>query len=137
MFRMHTFSTAPPDITVPPEDVTVAAPNQAMFTCTAKSFPVSTITWVRINSDGSETNLISGGNLLISSFPAAQMVTSNLTFSTTNLILTAGYVCVATNTMGSDNATAQLIVNGKLHIPVTVLQNYTINARVSFHIEDS
>ena len=120
--HIHTLNeTAPPVITVPPENVSVAAPNQAMFTCTAKSFPVSTITWVRINSDGSETNLVSGGNLLISSFPAAQMITSTLTFSMTDLTLAAGYVCVATSNMGSDNATAQLVVNGKLHEHVCML----------------
>ena len=110
----NTFSSAPPVITVPPVSVTVAAPNQATFICTAESFPLPTITWMRINSDGSETSLTTGGNVLISSFPDAQMVTGALTFLMTELTLTAGYVCVAMNDMSSVRATAQLVVNGKL-----------------------
>ena len=70
---------------------------------------------MRINSDGSETSLTTGGNVLISSSTAAVTVTSTLTFSMTEPTLTAEYVCVATNNMGSVRATAQLVVNGRLY----------------------
>ena len=120
--HIHTFNqTAVPIITTPPLNIAVAAPNQAMFTCIAEGFPLPTITWIRMNIDGSETPLSIGGNILISSSSAAQSVTSTLTFSMTDLTLTAGYVCVATSGMGSDNATAQLVVNGKLHEHVCML----------------
>ena len=77
---------------------------------------------MRINSDGSETSLTTGGNVLISNSPADVTVTSTLTFSVTDLTLIAGYVCVAMNSIDSDRATAQLVVNGRLYLMIVCSQ---------------
>ena len=116
-FCPHTLSAAP-IITTPPVSVTVVAPQKAMFTCSAEGFPLPSISW-RID-DG--LYLMEGGNIMISESNTSSTTTSTLTLSPTNITLNSGYFCVATNSLGSDQARVPLTVNGEYESAVLYVQ---------------
>lgn len=89
-------------------------PHSTVFICTAEGFPIPTISWRRINEDGSEIVLTGGGSILITDFSFPGLTgSSRLTIFYTNLTAFGEYACVATNEFGSDNVT--LTVEGKGH----------------------
>ena len=91
----------------------VMAPEAAMFTCSAEGFPLPSISWRRINDDGSETVFTKDENIMSSVSSSGFTVTSTLTLSPTDLTLNGVYVCTATNDVGSANESAVLTVNGE------------------------
>ena len=93
---------------MPPVSVIVMVPERAMFTCVAEGFPLSSISWRRINNNGSETVLMEEWNVTISS-----ITISSFTLSPTDITLNGNYSCVATNSLGSDQAGVSLTVNGE------------------------
>ena len=93
-------------------NVTVEAPQAAMFTCSAEGSPVPTISWQRIALNGLETVVMVGGNIMISESSSGFTTTSNLTLSPTDITLNGVYVCIANNNQGTVNASAMLTVNG-------------------------
>ena len=106
------FHTAAPVITTPPVSFTVVAPEEAVFTCSAEGFPGPSISWRRINNDGSATIVEQGGIITISESSTDFTITSTLTLSPTDLTLSGLYVCIATNNLGAINISASLAVNG-------------------------
>ncbi len=106
--------TALPNITTPPMDLTVLAPAVAMLSCSVEGFPLPTVSWVMVDSDGNERPLTnSGENIAETSTPFT--ITSTLTISPTDITLNGAYRCMASNTLGAVNETAQLIINGEPH----------------------
>ena len=101
-----------PVITTLPMNVTVEAPQAAMFTCSAEGSPVPTISWQRIALDGVETVIVAGGNIMISESSSGFTTTSNLTLSPTDIRLNGVYVCITNNSLGTVNSSAVLTVNG-------------------------
>ena len=102
-------------ITSPPANVIVVAPDSAMFSCTADGVPIPDITWMRIDN-GTESEIISDNSSQINnSSMSDRVLMSTLTFSETQPSISAMYRCVASNLLGSENAVAQLTVNGENH----------------------
>ena len=84
-----------------------------MFSCTADGVPIPDITWMRIDI-GTESEIISDNFTQINNSPINNRVLmSTLTFNETQPLTSAMYRCVASNLLGSDNAVAQLTVNGE------------------------
>ena len=104
---------AAPLITTPPVNVTVVAPDEAVFTCSAEGFPLPSVSWRRFNTNGLEIVLTEGGNIMVSNSSTTFTTTSNLTLSPTDHTLNGVYACTATNDVGSVNASAVLTVNGE------------------------
>ena len=91
----------------------MVAPDSAMFSCTADSVPIPDITWMRIDN-GTESEIISDNSTRINNSPINDRVLmSTLTLSETQPSTSAMYRCVASNLLGSENAVAQLTVNGE------------------------
>ena len=105
----------PATIIVPPMDITVVSPNPAVFTCVADGVSTPVITWWRRESSNSLTQLSSDGiNVTISDRNLdSRTRQSNLTIFQSQPVDTVEYVCVATNEIASDTASAVLTVYGK------------------------
>ena len=102
-------------ISSPPANVSVVAPDSAMFSCTADGVPLPDITWMRIDN-GTESEIFSDNFTQINNSPINdRVVMSTLTLSETQPSTSAMYRCVASNLLGSDNAVTQLTVNGENH----------------------
>ena len=100
-------------ITSPPANISVVAPDSAIFSCTAEGVPIPDITWIRID-DGAESEIILDNSTQINNTPMSDRVLmSTLTFSETQPLNSAMYRCVASNLLGSENAVAQFTVNGE------------------------
>ena len=104
--------TAAPIFTTPPITLCVIIPEPAMFNCSAEGFPLPSVSWRRINDDGSQTVLTEGGNIMISESSSGFITTNNLTLSPTDITLSGGYVCVASNDFGSENVSVTLEIEG-------------------------
>ena len=94
-------------------NITVMAPDEAVFTCSAEGFPLPSISWSRFDINGLEIVLTEGANIMVSNSSTTFTTTNNLTLSPTDLTLNGVYVCTATNDIGSNNASAVLTVNGE------------------------
>ena len=88
------------------------APVNAVLNCIVEGFPLPTVSWVMVNDNGNQRPVTD----LISSTNSAFLRDSSLIISRTNLTLNGVYVCVATNEVGSINASAVLTVNGEMCI---------------------
>ena len=99
-------------------DTTVVSPNPAVFTCVADGVSIPVITWWRRELSNSLTQLSSDGvNVTISDRNlTARTRQSNLTILQPQPVDAAEYVCVATNEIGSDTASAVLTVYGKYNL---------------------
>ena len=100
------------NITNPPDDITVTAPDAVSFTCTASGVPRPNITWF---SPSSET-LISGNNrvTIMEMEEGDREIVSTLSIATTAPSVAGQYRCVADNGVtGVDDVTTLLMVYGK------------------------
>ena len=111
-FQLH---TVPATIIAPPMNTTVVSPSLAVFTCVADGVSTPVITWWRRELSNSLTQLSSDGiNVTISDRNlTARTRQSNLTILQPQPVDAAEYVCVATNEITSDTASAVLTVYGK------------------------
>ena len=105
----------PATITVPPMNTTVVSPNLAVFTCEADGVSTPVMTWWRQESSNNLTQLSSDEiNITISDRNLnSRTVQSNLTILQPLPVDAAEYICVATNEIGTDTASAVLTVYGK------------------------
>ena len=104
------FLPVAPTILEPPENLTVVQPHSAIFLCNATARPRPQITWWRMGSQLIEQpGVIEISN---SAFKEREIV-SNLIIVTSDPSDAGGYVCMATNVIGQDTATAELTVHGK------------------------
>ena len=107
---------AAPVITTPPMNTTVLAPEQAVFMCIVEGFPLLTVSWVTISNDNdAEITLTPSDNIDIIENRSMSTLTSTLTLLLTSPRQSGRYMCVTSNVLGEDNATALLTVNGELH----------------------
>ncbi len=81
--------------------------------CFVEGFPIPTVSWVMVDNDGNQITLTSEGSIIIIGGATAFERRSILIISRTDLTLNGVYVCVATNEVGSINASAVLTVNGE------------------------
>ncbi len=93
-------------------DLTVLAPEAAVLSCSVDGFPLPTVSWVMVDSDGSQISITSGGSFAIAQTNTSITLTSNLTISPTDIRRSGQYLCVATNEFGMANQSALLTVNG-------------------------
>ncbi|XP_064387090.1 receptor-type tyrosine-protein phosphatase S-like isoform X2 [Halichondria panicea] len=100
-----------PNITSPPMDLTVLAPQGAVLSCSVEGFPLPMISWVMMDSEGNKRAITSGENFNVTETSSAFSITSNLIISRTDLTSNGVYMCVAINDVGSINASALLTVN--------------------------
>ena len=114
-FQLH---AVPATVTVPPMDTTVVSPNPAVFACVANGVSTPVITWWRQESSNSLTQLSSDGiNVTISNETLDSRTSqSNLTILQSQPVDAAEYVCMATNEIGSNTASAVLTVYGMCHL---------------------
>ena len=108
------FIAVAPSIILTPENTSTVPPDPAMFSCTADSVPLSTISWWRIHN-GTEIIILENSFTQISTTTLNdRLVSSILTFTTTHPLMLGVYVCSATNLLASVRASATLIVTGEL-----------------------
>ena len=105
----------PATIIVSPMNTTVVSPNPTVFTCVADGVSIPVITWWRREFSNSLTQLSSDGiNVTISDRNlTARTKQSNLTILQPQPVDAVEYICVATNEITSDTASAVLTVYGK------------------------
>ena len=101
-------------------NTTVVSPSPAVFACEADGVSTPVITWWRQESSDSLTQLSSDEiNVTISEENLdSRTVQSNLTILQSLPVDAAEYVCMATNEIGSDTASAVLTVYGKCNSSV-------------------
>ena len=94
-------------------DLTVLAPEAAVFSCSVEGFPLPIVSWVMVDNDGNQRPITAEESVTIAEITnTAISLTSNLTISPTNISRSGRYVCVATNEFGMANESALLTVNG-------------------------
>ena len=100
---------------VPPMNTIVVLPNPAVYTCEADGVSTPVITWWRRELSNSLTQLSSNGvNVTISDENLdSRTIQSNFTILRSLPDDAAEYVCMATNEITSDTASAILTVYGK------------------------
>ena len=107
IYSLLSFHVVVPAIIVDPASIVqVLRPAPVTLTCTAEGYPLSTITWLKMLSNGSEIEFSSGvssGSVTITnSFNAMAMtVESNFTINPTVVLDMANYSCRASNTLGN------------------------------------
>ena len=103
---------APTTIMIPPINTTVVSPNPAVFICVANGVLTPEITWWRQNSltqlSSHQVNIIITEDNLDS-----RTLQSNLTILQPQPVDAAEYVCVASNELATDMASAVLTVHGR------------------------
>ena len=102
-------------IMIPPTNTIVVSPSPAVFTCVADGVLTPVITWWRRESDNSLTQLSSDGvNITITEDNLdSRTRQSNLTILQPQPVDAAEYVCVASNELATDMASAVLTVYGR------------------------
>ena len=105
----HFISPVAPRITDPPQNLTINQTSNATFSCTAEASPRPSITWSRGFTQLTQTN-----DTLITEAVQDGQVISTLTLVTPNYTQAQNYTCTASNILGSDEAQAYLVVQGKL-----------------------
>ena len=105
-----------PSITDTPDDLTVVQPEDATFTCVATARPRPSITWWRMDSNGSLTQLMEEANVtsITEMMLRERVLMSNLTIESAQPSDADEYVCVAENEVSNTSATATLVVHGEL-----------------------
>ena len=106
-------------------DTTVVSPNPAVFTCVADGVSIPVITWWRREPSNSLTQLSSDGvNVTISDKNLdSRKRQSNLTILQPQPVDAVEYVCVATNQLRSDTASAVLTVYGTFMPTLITIQD--------------
>jgi len=100
---------------IPPTNTIVVSPSPAVFTCVADGVLTPVIMWWRRESDNSLTQLSSDGvNVTITEDDLdSRTRQSNLTILQPQPVDAAEYVCVASNELATDMASAVLTVYGR------------------------
>lgn len=95
--------------------VTVTQPIVAIFVCTAIAWPRPSITWYRVEMDNSYSivNETVGVSISVVNGDTERTVASTVEFNPSSSLLSAMYVCEATNLVSSAETDATLIVNGR------------------------
>ena len=108
-------SPVPATIMILPINTTMVSPNPAVFTCVANGVLTPVITWRRRESDNSLTQLSSDGvNITITDDDLdSRTRQSNLTILQPQPVDAAEYVCVASNELATNMASAVLTVYGR------------------------
>ena len=113
VFFAHCYPVAP-RILVPPEDLTVASPNNAMFFCQATARPGPAMTWWRREDGGLNQIMATTGEYTITNVEIGERVrSSTLVIVGSETSDTGEYLCQADNVASVDSATANLTVYGK------------------------
>ena len=99
------------------KSILVTQPAPAMFMCSAMARPHPSITWYRVELNGSRT-IITGTEdeaIMISNVNGSneRTLVSSFKFTSTRPFLSAMYVCVATNPVDSAEDNVTLTVYGK------------------------
>ena len=108
----------PPTVMVITEkSILVTQPAPAMFMCSAIARPRSSITWYRVELNGSRTTITGMEDeaitLTTTNGSSERTLNSFLNFTSTQPFLSAMYVCVATNPVDSAEDNATLTVYGE------------------------
>ena len=97
--------------------VTVTQPAMAVFTCTAVARPRPSITWYRVELNGSRIILTDGSEEGISisdvNGSTDRTLVSTLRFDPSRPFFSSEYVCEATNPVASAETNVTLTVHGK------------------------
>ena len=88
-----------PQVIISPNTQTVTENQTATFYCSASGNPKPTVSWSKVNSSLKERRMINGGRL--------QVIRSTFNDS-------GDFMCTAANILGRAEATANLVVEGKL-----------------------
>ena len=88
-----------PQVIISPNTQTVTENQTATFYCSASGNPKPTVSWSKVNSSLKERQMINGGRL--------QVIRSTFNDS-------GDFMCTAVNILGRAEATANLVVEGKL-----------------------
>ena len=105
----------PPTITTAPEHHTVVRSENATFSCQATGIPTPTISWWKEESGILfEIVQMEGTTVIEEEEDEAGSRHSTLTILSTQISDAGMYVCIAENVVGTDTATAELIVHGEL-----------------------
>ena len=107
-------SVVPPDTPVISDRViTVTQPDVAIITCTAMAWPRPSISWYRVEIDGSYS-IVNGSEVgvivTVANGDTDRTITSTLEFNPSSSHLSAMYICEATNAVSSSDVNATLIV---------------------------
>ena len=102
-------------IMIPPTNTIVVSPSPAVFTCVADGVLTPVITWWRRESDNSLTQLSSDGvNITITEDNLdSRTRQSTLTLLQSQPADATEYVCVTSNELATDMASAMLTVYGR------------------------
>ena len=105
-----------PSITDVPGDLTVVQPEDATFTCVATARPRPSITWWRVESNGSLTQVVEEANVtsITEMMSGERVLMSNLTIESAQPSDAGDYTCEAENEVSNTSATATLVVHGEL-----------------------
>ena len=96
--------------------VTVTQPEAAMFECTAMARPRPSITWYRVEMNGSRTTLTGsedGVTITLGGGDTERSAVSTLMFNPSRPFFSAVYICEATNPVATAETNATLTVHGK------------------------
>ena len=95
-----------------PLEQNVTSPNAAIFTCSATGRPRPSISWYRVEINGSRTLLADdqSDEMML----GEREILSTLTVGPTSAADAAEYVCVASNVVDNDEMIANLTVYGNL-----------------------
>ncbi len=96
-------------------DLTVLAREAAVLSCSVEGFPLPIISWVMVDDDGNHKYLIAENSFVITETSTQSTVTSTLIILFANITLSGAYQCMASNTLGAVNNTAELVVNSEPH----------------------
>ena len=107
--------TVAPNITDAPDDLTVVQPEDATFTCVATARPRPNITWWRVESNGSLTQVMEEANVtsITEMMSGERVIMSNFTIESAQPSDAGDYTCVAENEVDSTNTTAAMVVHGE------------------------
>ena len=105
-----------PSITGAPDDLTVVQPEDATFTCVATARPRPNITWWRVESNSSLTQVMEEANVtsITEIMSGERVLMRNLTIESAQPSDAGDYTCVAENEVSNTSSTATLVVHGEL-----------------------
>ena len=90
-------------------------PEDATFTCVATARPRPSITWWRVESDGSLTQVMEEATVT-EMMSGERVLMSNLTIESAQPSDAGDYTCVAENEVSNTSATATLVVHGEFQV---------------------
>ena len=126
--------TVAPNITEAPGELTVVQPEDATFTCVATARPRPSITWWRVESNGSLTQVMEEANVtsITEMMSGERVLMSNLTIVKVEACDAGSYTCVAENEVASVNQTGSLSILGK-HFSLVLMINSLLDISTSNH----